>query len=268
MPVNAFFHDLTVHMRCIRDRIRIRTFPTAGRNPCYGRPSWDTALPPDNAGSGRHKRPRQALCVVLPERYTGEGYPTGTFDLIRDGKLVSFSLSQYGANKTGGARAGNSGSGLTVKNGEKTLEEIISTIDKGILVMRFSGGSPAPSGEYSGVAKNSFLIKNGKIASALTETMISGCVPDMLNNIRAVSSDLLKDGDISTTDASKTGPKNMLDDLSDSFNEAQLEALRVSAGKTKEGTKRQLRVWMSRGFIEYSTQTGLFSKTKFYLGKV
>ena len=83
-----------------------------------------------------------------------------------------------------------------------------------------------------------------------------------------IFSDLLKDGDISTTDASKTGPKNMLDDLSDSFNEAQLEALRVSAGKTKEGTKRQLRVWMSRGFIEYSTQTGLFSKTKFYLGKV
>ena len=83
-----------------------------------------------------------------------------------------------------------------------------------------------------------------------------------------IFSDLLKDGDTCTTDASKTGPKNMLDDLSDSFNEAQLEALRVSAGKTKEGTKRQLRVWMSRGFIEYSTQTGLFSKTKFYLGKV
>ena len=83
-----------------------------------------------------------------------------------------------------------------------------------------------------------------------------------------IFSDLLKDGDISTTDASKTGPKNMLDDLSDSFNEAQLEALRVSAGKTKEGTKRQLRVWMSRGFIEYSTQTGLFTKTKSYLCKV
>lgn len=83
-----------------------------------------------------------------------------------------------------------------------------------------------------------------------------------------IFSDLLKDGDISTTDASKTGPKNMLDDLSDSFNEAQLEALRVSSGKSKEGTKRQLRVWMSRGFIEYSTQTGLFTKTKSYLCKV
>ena len=132
--------------------------------------------------------------VIIPERYTEEGYPTENFDLIKDGRLVNFALSQYGANKTGGKRAGNSGSGLTVKNGEKTLEEIISGIDKGILVMRFSGGSPAPSGEYSGVAKNSFLIENGKIASALTETMISGCVPDMLKQIRGISSDTLKDG--------------------------------------------------------------------------
>ncbi len=132
--------------------------------------------------------------VVLPERYTEEGYPTENFDLIKDGKLVSFALSQYGANKTGGKRAGNSSSGMTVKSGEKTLEEIISGIDKGVMVMRFSGGSPAPSGEYSGVAKNSFLIENGKISCALTETMISGCVPDMLKQIRGISSDTLKDG--------------------------------------------------------------------------
>ena len=132
--------------------------------------------------------------VVIPERYTEEGYPTENFDLIRDGRLVSFALSQYGANKTGGKRAGNSSSGMTVKSGDRTLEEIIGGIDRGILVMRFSGGSPAPSGEYSGVAKNSFLIENGKITGALTETMISGCVPDMLNHIRGISSDTLKDG--------------------------------------------------------------------------
>jgi len=132
--------------------------------------------------------------VVIPERYTEEGYPTENFDLIRDGRLVSFALSQYGANKVGGKRAGNSSSGLTVKSGDRTLDEIIGSIDKGIFVMRFSGGSPSPGGEYSGVAKNSFLIENGKISCALTETMISGCVPDMLMQIRGISSDTLKDG--------------------------------------------------------------------------
>ena len=132
--------------------------------------------------------------VVLPERYTGEGYPAENYDLIRDGRLMNFALSQYGANKTGGKRAGNSGTGMTVASGNKTLEEIIAGIDRGILVMRFSGGEPAPSGEFSGVAKNSFLIENGKIACPLSETMISGWVPEMLNRIRDISSDTLRDG--------------------------------------------------------------------------
>lgn len=77
--------------------------------------------------------------------------------------------------------------------------------------------------------------------------------------------DMLKDGDTSTVEAQKSGPKNMLSDLPDTFNEAQLEALRVTMDKPKEGTKRQLRVWMSRGFIEYAAQTGLYTKTNEYL---
>ena len=85
----------------------------------------------------------------------------------------------------------------------------------------------------------------------------------------AVFADMLKEGDISISDVVKTGPKNMLDDLTDSFNEAQLEALRERVGKSKEGTKRQLRVWVHRGFIEYSNKTRLYTKTETYLnGKV
>ena len=74
--------------------------------------------------------------------------------------------------------------------------------------------------------------------------------------------DMLKDGDTCVVEAQKSGPKNMLENLPDTFNEAQLEALRATMDKPKEGTKRQLRVWMSRGFITYSAQTGLYIKTK------
>ena len=74
--------------------------------------------------------------------------------------------------------------------------------------------------------------------------------------------DMLKDGDTCVVEAQKSGPKNMLENLPDTFNEAQLEALRATMDKPKEGTKRQLRVWMSRGFITFSTQTGLYTKTK------
>ena len=80
-----------------------------------------------------------------------------------------------------------------------------------------------------------------------------------------IFADMLKGGDISPSETSKSGPKNMLDSLPDTFNEAQLEALRAELGKNKEGTKAQLRQWMHRGFIEYSNQTGLYTKTEAYL---
>ncbi|MBO7120191.1 MAG: hypothetical protein J6W03_07735, partial [Bacteroidaceae bacterium] len=56
-----------------------------------------------------------------------------------------------------------------------------------------------------------------------------------------------------------------LDSLDRSFNEQQLEALRQELGKSREGTKHQLNVWKNRGFIEYSSQTGLYTKTEEYL---
>ena len=57
----------------------------------------------------------------------------------------------------------------------------------------------------------------------------------------------------------------MLDDLPNTFNEAQLEALRQSLGKSKAGTKHQLNVWKNRGFITNSELTGLYAKTEAYL---
>ena len=71
--------------------------------------------------------------------------------------------------------------------------------------------------------------------------------------------------DTSTSEAARRGPKNLLDDLPDSFNETQLEALRLSIGKDKEGTKAQIRKWVYRRFVAYSAQTGLYNKTEEYL---
>lgn len=58
----------------------------------------------------------------------------------------------------------------------------------------------------------------------------------------------------------------MLDGLPDAFSLPQLEALRLNAGKSKEGTKFQLKTWKARGFITLSPQTGLYTKTPAYLG--
>ena len=81
-----------------------------------------------------------------------------------------------------------------------------------------------------------------------------------------IFSDLLngKDADL-VSEAQRRGPKNMLDSLPDTFNEAQLKALRVQLGKSEEGANALLRQWVFRKFIEYSAQTGLYSKTDEYL---
>ncbi len=132
--------------------------------------------------------------IVAGEKYTSEGFVSEDYDLIKDGVLNSFMLSLYVANKTGKERAKNSSGALIVKPGDTKLCDIIKGIDRGIIVGRFSGGEPGTSGDFSGVAKNSFLIENGKITCALSETMISGNIGDLLKNIRAISAETVCDG--------------------------------------------------------------------------
>ena len=134
--------------------------------------------------------------IVNGEIFTGEGYLSEDYDFIKDGVLNSFMLSQYVANKTGNERAKNSSFAMIIKNGEKTLDEIIKSIDKGVIIGRFSGGQPGTNGEFSGVAKNGFFIENGKIGRAISETMISGNLASMLNNLVAISKETLVDGTV------------------------------------------------------------------------
>ena len=83
-----------------------------------------------------------------------------------------------------------------------------------------------------------------------------------------VMGDMLKDGDISTSENDKNKPANMLDSIEGiTFSEQQLEALRMSLDKPKEGTHRQLRVWRNRDFIVQDPATGLWTKTEAYLNR-
>lgn len=80
-----------------------------------------------------------------------------------------------------------------------------------------------------------------------------------------VFADMLGKDANTLSEVQRHGPKNMLDSLPDTFNEPQLEALRTELGKSKEGTKTQLRKWVFRKFVTYSSQTGLYTKTEKYL---
>ncbi len=132
--------------------------------------------------------------IVCGQSYTTEGFVAEDFDFIKNGRLESFLVSLYVSNKTGVERAKNSGGSMVIAAGDRSLDEIIAGIEKGILVGRFSGGSPANNGDFSGVAKNSFLIENGKIKCAVSETMIAGNLADMLKNLVAISKERMADG--------------------------------------------------------------------------
>ena len=132
--------------------------------------------------------------IVCGERITNDGYKSENFDIIKDGVLNSFCLSEYAARKTGNARSKSTSGCVAVKPGDKSFAELIAGIEKGILVCRFSGGEPANNGDFSGVAKNSFLIENGKVTMPVSETMISGNMAEMLNNVRGFSKETVCDG--------------------------------------------------------------------------
>ncbi len=127
-------------------------------------------------------------------RLTGDGYTAKDMAIIENGILKNFCLTRYGAAKTGLTRSANTQDCYVVEPGERSLEEMIASVENGLLLNRFSGGNPSPNGDFSGVAKNSFLIRNGKIAAAVSETMISGNIAALLKNIVAVSRERVSDG--------------------------------------------------------------------------
>ena len=132
--------------------------------------------------------------IVTGERATANGFRTEEVTLIEKGVLKTHWLSLYGSNKTGRPVVKNTGSDLVVEPGDKTLEELIASVDKGLILGGFSGGNPGTNGEFSGVAKNSFLIENGKVKCAVTETMVNGNLADAFRHIRGISREVLCNG--------------------------------------------------------------------------
>lgn len=121
--------------------------------------------------------------------FTQDGYKAEDSVLVERGVLKTYLLDSYGARKTGLSRSVNDGGCLVVDSGTRKYSELIRKVKKGLLIGRFSGGAPNEAGDFSGVAKNSFYIENGKILFPVSETMVSGNIPKMIMNINGVSSE-------------------------------------------------------------------------------
>ena len=122
-----------------------------------------------------------------PAFVTDDGHQARDMPLVDRGKLKNFALSLYGANKTGRNRLLGPRSNLVVDGGHRPWKDLISSVERGILLNGYSGSAPNDAGDFSGVAKNSYYIEEGKIQYPLTETMVSGNLGGLLKNIQDTS---------------------------------------------------------------------------------
>ncbi|MBN2875983.1 MAG: TldD/PmbA family protein [Spirochaetales bacterium] len=119
--------------------------------------------------------------------YTSDGFRAENCAIIEQGKLINYTLGLYGSNKTGKPRCPSGGGAIVVEPGKTALEDMVRDVKRGILLARFSGGSPSDNGDFSGVAKNSYLVENGRITRPIGETMVTGNVAALFKSTRAVS---------------------------------------------------------------------------------
>lgn len=136
--------------------------------------------------------------------FDAEGYATKTKEIIKNGKLLTFMHNRQSAKKAGVESTGNAGKGsyrstvsvgahnLYLKPGQEPLEELISQIEKGILVVELQGtdsGINSISGDFSLYAIG-YLIEKGKLIRPINQVTVSGNYFDLLNNIEEIGNDL------------------------------------------------------------------------------
>ncbi|MFC1726022.1 TldD/PmbA family protein [candidate division KSB1 bacterium] len=139
--------------------------------------------------------------------FDGEGVPAQKTDVIQNGTLKSFLLDTYSARKLKMKSTGN-GSGpnnFYLENGNKTPDEIIKSVNKGLyLTMTMGQGTNPMTGDISKGAAG-LWIENGKIVYPVAEITISGNLGEILQNIEMTGNDLEFRGGINSPTIKVTG---------------------------------------------------------------
>ena len=118
--------------------------------------------------------------------------------VIEKGILKKFLYNTYTASKDGVRSTGNAGGSTSsppmvsttnflIKPMRSSIDTLISEIDNGILISRFSGNVNPVNGDFSGVVKGGRLIMHGTIQHAVKEVMVAGNVFEALRRLNGVS---------------------------------------------------------------------------------
>jgi PmbA protein len=137
-------------------------------------------------------------------RYDAEGLASRRTALIENGVLSGFLYNTYAARRAGTASTASavrggfkSGPGcgaraISLLPGDHSQDDIIATIELGLLVQGVSGlhsGVNPVSGDFS-VGAEGLMIRGGQLAEPVRELTISSTVQRMLKGVLAVGNDL------------------------------------------------------------------------------
>jgi PmbA protein len=128
-----------------------------------------------------------------------EGVAPRSLPLIERGVLRSFLYNTREARAAGRERSTGHASGgsrnppgigpsnLLVAAGPLAEAQLVAEVERGILLNRFSGNTDPVSGDFSGVAKGSYLIERGTEPVPIQETLISGNLFELLEALSGVA---------------------------------------------------------------------------------
>lgn len=131
---------------------------------------------------------------VASSPFDNEGVATKSRQLIENGVLQGYVLSSYSARKLGMQTTGNAGGShnLIVRSTGQDFAELLKLMNTGLLVTEVLGhGLNMVTGDYSRGAAG-FWVENGVIVYPVEEITIAGNMKDMLNQITAIGTDVIK----------------------------------------------------------------------------
>ncbi|MBC8088575.1 MAG: TldD/PmbA family protein [Phycisphaerae bacterium] len=130
--------------------------------------------------------PADPLTPASP--FDGEGLPLSRQTWIENGVLKQLAYSRFWANKQNKAPTGNASS-LRMLGGKDTLESMIASTTRGIIVTRLFYLRPVDARTlvYTGLTRDgTFLIENGKIARSIKNFRFNDSPLFMLNNLEGI----------------------------------------------------------------------------------
>lgn len=125
--------------------------------------------------------------------FDGEGLASVKRTVFEKGVLKTYFIDTYYGKKLNMQPTTGDTSNLVFETGDKDLEGLIASVDRGILVAGFNGGNcNASTGDFS-YGIDGFLIEKGKIVKPVSEMNITGNMKTLWMDLTECGNDVNKD---------------------------------------------------------------------------